>query len=140
MLQGWFFWGMLCLILEVVTTSVVFLCLAISCLPAVIMSFFSASFTVQLFVYGVSVFVAFYWVKPVLYALLFNGKERIKTNAEALVGKRVKVIENICPDIKGRVKISGDKLQAVSIDNSEILTGQMVTVEKVESNFLVVSK
>lgn len=90
------------------------------------------------FVYGVSVFVSFYWIKPVLYALLYSGRERAKTNTEALVGKKVKVIENICPDSKGRVKISGDEWQAVSFDNSEILAGQMVIVERVESNYLKV--
>ena len=65
-------------------------------------------------------------------------KKTIATNADALVGKQVKLIEGITEDKKGKVKF-GDVVWA-AVSDTQIEQGCMVEVVEISGNKLLVKE
>ena len=71
----------------------------------------------------------------------FNGSKREKTNAEGLIGKRAKVIEQIDNDREtGRVIVNGQEWMARTEDEDIINIDEIVEILRISGVKLIVKK
>lgn len=115
----WFIAAFLFLLLEIFIPGFIVGSIGLGCLLAALGAFIHLPlwFNVILFIAGF--FVGITMLKPMLRR--FEQKSSIKTNAEGLIGKKGKVLEQInTADNTGCVRIDGDDWRAVS-QNNEII-------------------
>ena len=67
-------------------------------------------------------------------------KTNEKTNVDSLIGKEVKLLEEITKDKMGEVKIAGVVWSAVTENGAPIEKGKLVVIEKVQGNKLIVKE
>lgn len=90
--------------------------------------------------------VVFFTVSIVLFALLWPmARKKIKakivpTNADALVGRKCTVTEEITPVEGGRVKLGDVTWSARSEDGAAIPVGTLVTVQKIQGAKVIVKE
>ena len=85
--------------------------------------------------------LTFIFLRPVVMRFLEKQSKDVKTNAEAIVGRRGVVSERIdAAQHTGRVAIDGDDWKAVSEDGSVIEKGQSVEIVKLDSIIVTVKK
>ena len=85
--------------------------------------------------------LAFIFLRPVVIRFFDKKSKDVKTNADALVGRKGVVSE--CIDAEnhtGRVAIDGDDWKAVSEDGSVIEKGAYVEIVKLDSIIVTVKK
>jgi membrane protein implicated in regulation of membrane protease activity len=137
---GWSFWiivAIACLILELATTSAVFLCFAVAAIVVTFIAGFTNSLELQLGCLALFSLLGFSWLKPLAQKYCYQNKTA-KTNADALVGQIGRVMEGITPEKPGRVMVGGDDWRAQA--DETINTGATVLVVKVENNKVFVKK
>jgi inner membrane protein len=114
-LVGWQLWLAAALLLlgaEMMHGSLVLLAMAVACLPAAAGSMLGAGTVTQLLLFAVSLLAEF----PLLVRLIHNRrKRRLVTNAEAIVGKRVKILRPVSENNDGVVLLSGEHWKARSL-------------------------
>ena len=93
----------------------------------------------QIILFIVCSLAFFFGVRPALVRWWKERDSRLpKTNAEALIGRRGKVVEDINMEEKtGRVQIDGDNFRAITVDGSRIEAGQHVVVVALDSTILI---
>ena len=77
-----------------------------------------------------------------LTAKFFNSKPTVRSNVDALIGEKAKVIENLDPiEGAGKVKINGEVWKAIPENDEETFElGEQVIVKKVDGVKLIISK
>ncbi len=125
-------------IIEGVTAQLVSVWFVAGALAAAIVSFFTPSFPIQLFVFvGVSV-VLLAATRPFVRKLKASTKV-VPTNADRFIGKTAVVLEDI-EDVKGsgQVKVGGSVWSAKTAAGVKIPKGSEVTVKEIVGVKLIV--
>ena len=71
---------------------------------------------------------------------LHNGEDKRVSNADALLGRKGRVVETVKADSFGRVQIDGDVWKAVTNDPQDIPEGSTVRVISRESTIITVER
>ncbi|MDR1052276.1 MAG: NfeD family protein [Endomicrobium sp.] len=132
----WSIFSIFFLILEILTSSLFFICFSIGSLFTAILSLFfiKNNFFLITFFSFVSV-LTMYFLKPLLNAV-FNKYKYVKTNVDSLIGEKAVVINKISRFEFGTVKIFGETWIAKSF--SEIAAGEIVIIKSISGTVLFV--
>jgi membrane protein implicated in regulation of membrane protease activity len=95
----------------------------------------------QIVLFSSGTLMSFFLVRPFMKKVAYKHSEDYKTNMDAMVGRRVKVIEEISNENnRGRVLLDGDNWQARSLNNEMIPEGTLVEIVQLNSIILIVKK
>ena len=137
----WLIAAIVLVILEIMTAGFGVICFAIGAAFAALVSGLGGTLTWQVVVFVVVSMLAFIFLRPVVIRFLEKKSKNVKTNADALVGRKGVVSE--CIDAEhhtGRVAIDGDDWKAVSEDGSVIEKGADVEIVKLDSIIVTVKQ
>lgn len=139
----WAVWLILCgvfLLIEIFNISFLLIWPGIGAFLAFITSLITDSVEIQITVFVISTTLMIIFMKP-LVKKIFKNKDNIKTNSDAIVGKKGVVIKEIKPlEQNGQVKVAGELWSAITNDETEIAINEVIKVIKVEGVKLVVTK
>ncbi len=125
--------GIVLIILEIVVPGFVMMPMGVAFLITSALSSFVPDFTGQLFMLAVNLILTFLFFSKVIRPKL--QRNRFLSNAEALVGQKGTVEEEINPKLgTGYIKIYGDSWKAITADGSIIKLGSQVIVERLDGN------
>ena len=143
-MEVWHIWVIVALIfviVEIFTTGFAVMCISFGCLFGAGASALDWDVKWQLLAFAVGTVLAFLTVRPLVYKFFYNKAHEVKTNVEALVGRRAIVTERIegelCP---GRVKVDGDDWKAVTLESDPIEVGDAVEITAINSVIVTVKK
>ncbi len=143
-MEVWHYWVIVALvfvIVEMFTSGFAVMCISFGCLFGAVASALDWELKWQLLSFAIGTALAFMTVRPLVYKFFYKKGEEVKTNAEALVGRRAIVTERIEGELyPGRVKVDGDDWKAVSTDSEPIEMGEAVEVTDINSIILTVKK
>ncbi len=141
-LEEWHVWvilGVLFFIIEIFTPAFVAACLGIGFLLGSVASALGFSYSIQLVFFSIGTAASFFLVRPFILKIGYHDAEKVKTNADSLIGKQGKVIEEInAAEGTGYIAIDGDQWKAISEDNSIIEKGTRVEITNRESIIVTV--
>ena len=139
--QIWLVVAVVLVILEIVTTGFGVICFAIGAAFAAIVAGFGATLAWQILIFAIVSILTFVFLRPVVMRFLDRKSTDVKTNADAIVGRKGVVSERIdAENHTGRVAIDGDDWKAVSADDSVIENGETVEIVKLDSIIVTVRK
>ena len=133
MWQTWAVVAVICLILELMNGDFFIMCFAIGGACAAICAALGAGFYWQMGVFALFTLISLFLVRPFALRYLHKNDDPRPSNADALIGRKGRVVEAIPADGFGRVAIDGDGLKAVSATGTEIPRGANVSVKSMES-------
>lgn len=140
----WIYWVVAALalfIIELFTTGLAVICLAIGAVGGAIAAGCDATLNIQLLTFAIVSFIALAGVRPILKRTLLKNGEKVATNASAIVGKFGVVCNDIDAfDDSGRVVVDGIDWRAKSLTNEPLPKGTKVVVTAVDSVVLTVKK
>ena len=143
-MDAWHIWVIIALvfvIIEMFTTGFAVMCISFGCLFGAGASLLDWDIKWQVLAFAVGTALAFITVRPLIYKFFYKKANEVKTNAEAVVGRRAIVTERIDGELHpGRVKIDGDDWKAISLDAEPIEVGEAVEVTAINSVILTVRK
>ena len=137
--QIWLIVAIVLVILEILTAGFGVICFAIGAAFSALAAGLGASLTWQIIIFAVLSLLTFVFLRPVVIRFLEKRSKDVKTNADAIVGRKGIVSERI--DLEkhtGRVAIDGDDWKAVSEDGSVIEKGTTVEIIKLDSIIVTV--
>ncbi len=135
----WLITAILLVIIEIFTAGFGALCFAFGALASALTAYLGGSFSWQLAVFAVISLLCFLFVRPFVLKFLTRKNQEVKTNVDALIGRKGVVTERIDPaQHSGRVKVDGDEWKAVSEDGTPIETGTEVEITARESIIVTV--
>ena len=139
--QIWLIAAIVLVILEVATAGFGVICFAIGAGFAALAAGLGASVTWQIVIFAIISLLTFIFLRPVVMRFLDKRSKDVKTNADALVGRKGIVSERIdATQHTGRVAIDGDDWKAVSDDGSVIEKGTEVEIVKLDSIIVTVKQ
>ena len=125
------------LLVEAMTAGLTTIWFSAGALAALISSYLGISFPLQIIIFIVVSVAALLLTRPLVKNKIHKNK--VKTNADMVIGKQALVVEDICPvEGKGQVKVDGKIWSAKSLDLKIIQKDELVTVEKIEGVHLIV--
>ena len=137
--QIWLIAAIVLVILEIATAGFGVICFAIGAVFGAIAAGLGANVTWQIVLFAVVSLLTFIFLRPVVMKFLEKKSKDVKTNAEAIVGRKGIVSERIdAAQHTGRVAIDGDDWKAVSENGAVIEKGQMVEIVKLDSIIVTV--
>ena len=139
----WLIAAIVLVIIEICTAGFGAICFAIGAAFSAMAAGFVANCPtwVQIVVFVVVSLLTFIFLRPVVMRFLDKKSKDVKTNAEAIIGRKGMVSERIdASQHTGRVAIDGDDWKAVSEDGSVIEKGDDVEVIKLDSIVVTVRK
>ena len=137
----WLIAAIILVILEICTAGFGSICFAIGAGFSALVAALGVSFTWQIVVFAIVSVLTFIFLRPVVIRFLDKKSKDVKTNAEALIGRRGIVSERIdAAQHTGRVAVDGDDWKAVSEDGSVIEKGVSVEIVKMESIIVTVKQ
>lgn len=136
--QMWAVVAVVCLILELTAGDFFIMCFSIGAVFATICAAVGGNFYWQLFVFALFTIISLFLVRPFALRYLHKNEEHRVSNADALLGRRGRVVETIEAGGYGRVAIDGDVWKAVSEGKDEIPVGTYVRVTNRESIIITV--
>jgi membrane protein implicated in regulation of membrane protease activity len=135
----WLIAAIVLVIVEICTAGFGALCFALGAAFSALVSGLGGSFTWQILVFVVVSLLTFIFLRPVVVRFLDKKSKDVKTNAEAIIGRKGIVSERIdASQHTGRVAIDGDDWKAVSEDGSVIEKGTDVEIIKLDSIIVTV--
>lgn len=139
--QIWLIVAIILVILEIATAGFGVICFAIGAGFAALIAGLGGNLTWQIVFFAVVSLLTFIFLRPVVMRFLEKKSKDVKTNAEAIVGRKGVVSERIdATQHTGRVAIDGDDWKAVSEDGSVIEKGQTVEIVKLDSIIVTVKQ
>ena len=137
----WYVWLILAgvfVIGEVLTSGFLIFWLSLGSLIAMVVSFFTDNIIIQTTVFLISSVILILATKPLVKK--FANTKTVKTNAEAIIGKKGLVTKDI-DSIRatGQVKIDGELWSAIGKDDMDIKKGTEVEVEKIKGVKVIVT-
>ena len=144
-LSAWVIWIIVALfffILEIFTAGFAVACFSIGAIAAAIVAAIGGNLAWQLVIFSVFSFLSFITVRPFVLKHFYNSDEaQRKSNADALIGKKARVTEEInTAEGKGRVAVDGDDWKAVTTTPDIIPEGEYVTIVSRDSIILTVKR
>ena len=143
-MQAYLIWLIVALVLiifEICSATFGAICFAIGAGFSALATGLGANLTWQIIVFAIVSLLTFVFLRPFMMKFLDRKSKDVKTNADALVGRKAVVSERIdAAQHTGRVAVDGDDWKAVSADGSVIEKGAEVEIIKMESIILTVSK
>ncbi len=139
--QIWLIIAILLLIFEICSATFGAICFAIGAGFSALAAGLGANLTWQIVIFAVVSLLTFIFLRPVVMRFLERKSKDVKTNADALVGRKGVVSERIdAAQHTGRVAIDGDDWKAVSDDGSVIEKGTTVEIVKLDSIIVTVKQ
>ena len=137
--QIWLIAALALVILEILTAGFGVICFAIGAAFSALAAGLGLGVTWQIVIFAIVSLLTFVFLRPVVMRFLDRKSKDVKTNADALVGRKGIVSERIDPtQHTGRVAIDGDDWKAVSDDGSVIEKGAQVEIVKLDSIIVIV--
>lgn len=133
---GWFIIFLILLFIEFITINLVTIWFAIGAISAMIVSFISDNFLIQLSVFLVVSFVSLLVTKPLIKKFKYN--DFTPTNSDRVIGKVGEVTKKIDSNQYGEVKVFGNVWTATSKDVIDV--GESVKVLSIDGVKLIVKK
>jgi membrane protein implicated in regulation of membrane protease activity len=140
-LHLWQIWAVLavvCLILELTAGDFFILCFSIGAASACLTDALGGSITLQLVVFSISTLACLFFVRPFAQRFLHKGGPNRPSNADALIGRKGRVVETVKASTFGRVQIDGDIWKAVTNEANDIAEGTTVCVVSRASTIITV--
>ena len=137
--MDWIFWLILVIVLTIVelaTVNLLTVWFVISGIVAMILSFFIDDVTIVSTVFVLLGILLLFTTRPLLKKYL--PTQRVRTNADRIIGMSGVVTEEIKKNSVGEVKVDGKKWSAIS--NSKIPVGSEVIIEAIDGVKAVVRK
>lgn len=139
--QIWLIAAILLLIFEICSATFGAICFAIGAGFSALAAGLGANLTWQIIIFAVVSLLTFIFLRPVVMRFLDRKSKVVKTNADAIIGRKGVVSERIdAEQHTGRVAIDGDDWKAVSEDGSVIEKGATVEIVKLESIIVTVKQ
>jgi membrane protein implicated in regulation of membrane protease activity len=139
--QIWLIIAILLLIFEICSATFGAICFAIGAGFSALAAGLGANLTWQIVIFAVVSLLTFIFLRPVVMRFLERKSKDVKTNADALIGRKGVVSERIdAAQHTGRVAIDGDDWKAVSDDGSVIEKGTTVEIVKLDSIIVTVKQ
>ncbi|MCQ2303789.1 MAG: NfeD family protein [Bacteroidales bacterium] len=127
--QIWLIAAIVLVIVEICTAGFGSICFAIGAGFAALAAGLGAGYTWQILVFAIVSLLTFIFLRPVVIKFLDRNSKDVKTNADALIGKKALVSEDIDSVAHtGRVKVDGDEWKAITEDGSNIEKGKEVEI------------
>ena len=137
----WYVWLILAgvfVIGEVLTSGFLIFWLSLGSLIAMVVSFFTDNIIIQTTVFLISSVILILATKPLVKK--FANTKTVKTNAEAIIGKKGLVTKDINSiNSTGQVKIDGELWSAIGKDDVDIKRGTEVEVDKIKGVKVIVT-
>ena len=125
------------LVIEAMTAGLTTIWFSAGALAALTASYLGISFPLQIIIFIVVSITALIFTRPLVKNKIHKNK--VKTNADMVIGKQAIVVETICPiEGKGQVKVDGKIWSAKSENSENIPKDELVTIEKIEGVHLIV--
>ncbi len=139
--QYWLIVAIVLVIVEICTASFGSICFAFGAGFSALVAGLGGGFVWQIVVFAIVSMLTFIFLRPAVMRWLDRKSQDVKTNVDALVGRKGIVSERIdASQHLGRVKIDGDDWRAVSNDGSVIEKGTSVEILKNDSIILTVKR
>lgn len=136
--QIWIVAAMALFIAELATPGFFTAAIGIGCLAAALAHWMGWGIEVQITALSTITIVVFLTLRP-LFLKYLDSETGIKTNTEALIGKKGYVLEKIAPSGgRGRIIVGGEDWKAVSIDDGIIEERARVEVVAIDGTRLIV--
>ena len=136
--QIWAIVAVICLILELTAGDFFIICFSIGAVFACLTDALGGGIILQLIVFAVFTLASLFFVRPFAVRFLHKGESNRVSNADALLGRKGRVVETVKADSFGRVQIDGDILRAVTNEQNDIPEGTNVRVISRESTIITV--
>ncbi len=136
--QMWAVLAVVCLILELTAGDFFIICFSIGAVFACITDALGGGFILQLVVFAVFTLACLFFVRPFACRFLHKEESNRVSNADALLGRKGRVVETIKADSFGRVQIDGDIWKAVTNETNDIPADTNVRVISRESTIITV--
>ncbi|HLC16560.1 MAG TPA: NfeD family protein [Thermodesulfovibrionia bacterium] len=139
--QVWIIFGIVLLILEVITSGFYLAGFGIACFGASVAAYLDGSFNVQLLTFSMSVIALFFGVRPFFVQYVYRRADKRSFGVKALIGQTAIVTESInnAKNI-GRVQVGGESWKALADTDQIIEADEMVLVKRFEGVTLFVVK
>ena len=138
--QLWAVVALVCLILELTAGDFFILCFSIGAVFGALADVFGLSLYWQIGAFALFTLISLFFVRPVALRYFHRNEEQRLSNADALIGRRGRVVEKIEAGGYGRVAIDGDVWKAVSQTQEAVEVGNFVRVVGRESTIITVVK
>lgn len=139
--QYWLIAAIVLVIVEMVTAGFGSICFAIGAGFAALAAGLGAGFTWQIVVFAAVSLLTFVFLRPAVIRFLESKSKDVKTNADALIGRKAVVSERIdATQHTGRIAVDGDDWKAVTADGTTIEKGEEVVITNRESIIVTVKK
>ena len=136
--QIWAIVAVICLILELTAGDCFIICVSIGAVFACLTDALGGGIILQLIVFAVFTLASLFFVRPFAVRFLHKGESNRVSNADALLGRKGRVVETVKADSFGRVQIDGDIWKAVTNEQNDIPEGTNVRVISRESTIITV--
>ena len=136
--QIWAIVAVICLILELTAGDFFIICFSIGAVFACLTDALGGGIILQLIVFAVFTLASLFFVRPFAVRFLHKGESDRVSNADALLGRKGRVVETVKADSFGRVQIDGDIWKAVTNEQNDIPEGTNVRVISRESTIITV--
>ena len=135
----WLIAALALIIFEICSATFGGICFAIGAGFSALAAGLGANLTWQIVIFAVVSLLTFIFLRPFMMKFLDRKSKDVKTNADALVGRRAVVSERIdAAQHTGRVAVDGDDWKAVAVDGTVIEKGTEVEIVKLDSIILTV--
>ncbi|MBE5927825.1 MAG: NfeD family protein [Lachnospiraceae bacterium] len=127
------------ILFEIISLGLTTIWFAIGALAAFVTALLGGNLIVQIIVFVVVSVVSLIFTRPI--AVKFFNQDRIKTNADSLVGQKAKVLETIDNlNAMGYVSVNGVEWMARTEDNNDCIEkGSTVVIDAISGAKLIVS-
>ncbi|MCQ2301536.1 MAG: NfeD family protein [Bacteroidales bacterium] len=139
--QYWLIAAFVLVIVEICTAGFGSICFAFGAGFSALTAYLGGGYVWQLIVFAAVSLLTFIFLRPVVMRLLERNSKDVKTNVDALIGRKAVVSETIDHRAHtGRVAVDGDDWKAVAEDDTVIEKGEEVTIVGRESLIVTVRK
>ena len=139
--QYWLIAAFVLVIVEICTAGFGSICFAFGAGFSALTAYLGGGYVWQLIVFAAVSLLTFIFLRPVVMRLLERNSKDVKTNVDALIGRKAVVSETIDHRVHtGRVAVDGDDWKAVAEDDTVIEKGEEVTIVGRESLIVTVRK
>ena len=137
----WLIVAIALVIFEICSATFGAICFAIGAGFSALAAGLGAGVTWQIVIFAIVSLLTFIFLRPFMLKFMDRKSKEVKTNAEAIIGRRGIVSERIdAEQHTGRVAIDGDDWKAVSEDGSIIEKGVSVEIVKMDSIIVTVKQ
>lgn len=135
----WFITFLVCLVLELATTSLITIWFCGGALVALIANILGLNFTAQLIIFVAVSIILLILTRP--FAKKVFRKKVLKTNVSAIIGKTAIVTKQIDNTLsEGEITVNGQIWTARSVDNKIINLNSKIVIEDIQGTKAIVKE